>query len=58
MNDQDNQPLNKKKEYGSIEEESIEKILLKEVQIGEKICKCNYGFIAFGKRKKQIKFIQ
>ena len=32
----------------------IEKINLKDIIIGQKLCKCNYGYIALGKKKKKL----
>ena len=55
MNGIENTILTNKKEFQIFEDESIEKINLKDIIIGEKICKCNYGFVAFRKSIKTNK---
>ena len=55
MNEVENTNITNKKEFGIFEDESIAKINLKDVLIGEKICKCNYGFVAFCKSIKTNK---
>ena len=42
--------LKNKKNNNNNKESIVEKINLNDIVIGEKLCKCNYGFIAYCKK--------
>ena len=47
--------LETKKNYNIKSESNIERINLNDIEIGEKLCKCNYGHIAYCRKRQSYK---